>query len=220
MPRAQLHFVTDPICAWCWGMLPEVEAARRALPDAVDWRLRLAGLQVGRAGRLGEQDRQFLLALWHEVSETTGQRFGFGFPEAEGFIYHSELPCRLLTLARRELGAEPWDLFHALQEAFYLDAQDVSSPATLAALGEKHGLGGAAVAAGLQDEAVVAATRAEFDWCRSRIAHRSLPTVLLDTGQGPTLLCGGYATADYLQEAIAARLKLLPPPRGSAPNGH
>lgn len=206
MDRARLHFVTDPICAWCWGMLPELEALRARLGARLDFRLCCAGLQVGRSGQLSPKNKDYLLALWQRVSETTGQTFSNQLPKEETFIYHSEIPCRLLTLARRHLGAEPWDLFHDLQAAFYLKAQDITSARALAEVAAPYGMGADEVSAGLQDQEIIDATRAEFDWCRQKMAHKSLPTLLLDTGQGPALLCGGYATADYLQGSIEARL--------------
>ena len=57
----------------------------------------------------------------------------------------------------------------------------------------------------MSDETVVNATRAGFDWCEER-AISALPTLFLDTGGGPQLVCGGYATADYLIPDITARL--------------
>lgn len=213
MERARLYFVTDPICAWCWGMLPEVERLQEVFSKELEFVLCCAGLQVGR-GKLTSDNINMLRELWQRVSETTGQRFSHALPDSNSFIYHSEMPCRLLAWARIRTGAEPWALFHAMQEAFYVKAQDLNSLEVLANLAHGQGLLGPArvqeLARDLASQNIKDATRAEFEWCKDKVPHSSLPTLLLDVGEGPALLCGGYATTEFLIPDIASRLKIPP----------
>ena len=116
------YFMTDPICSWCWGTLPEILKVKSTLGERLDFKLRCAGLQVGSARQLSEEHKHQLLQLWAQVAETTGQQFAFSFPEDEDFIYHSELACRALMIARQQLGIEPWEIFVEMQEAFYVRA--------------------------------------------------------------------------------------------------
>ena len=140
------------------------------------------------------------------MAETTGQRFAFELPADADFVYHSELACRAIQIARRELGEEPWQIFHDLQHAFYVDCENVGAAETLYRLvGSDLNLSATDFEAQLHSDAIIHATRAEFTWCEER-AIQALPTVFLDLGKGPKLVAGGFATADMLIQEIQARL--------------
>lgn len=194
--KSSALLITDPLCSWCWGTLPEIEAARRELADTVQFDLIMAGLQVGTTEGLAEYNKQQLYRLWHEVHETTGQTFCGSIPE--GFIYHSELACRAVELARHREGGPPWHFFHSLQSAFYVDGLDINRPETLADL---LGMTTDEVAAALADPAWVNAARANFAVAK-KLSANALPGVYLDN----RLVCGGYVTADQLVSDIRSRL--------------
>lgn len=197
--------MTDPICSWCWGTLPEILKVKAVLGDRLDFQLRCAGLQVGSAKPLSDEHKAQLLHLWRQVAETTGQQFAFELPTDATFIYHSELACRSLTIARQQLGTEPWDIFHAMQEAFYVHARNLGDLNNLFELLAPTDISLEEFEQAINDEEIVTLTRQEFAWCKDR-AIQALPTVFLDTGNGPDLICGGYATAEYLIEDLNARL--------------
>jgi len=198
--RPAVLFVTDPLCSWCWGTLPEIEATRRALDREVDFDLIMAGLQIGRPDGLAEYNVRQLRKLWREVRQVTGQVFSERLPD--GFVYHSEVACRAVEIARHEAGGPPWVFLGRLQRAFYVDGRDINDPQVLAQLLE---LPLASVQSALRDRAFVDAARANFELAKSLSAN-ALPNILIDTGEGYRLLCGGYVTAEYLVPDIRARL--------------
>lgn len=193
-------FITDPLCSWCWGTLPEVEAARQALEGEVEFDLIMAGLQVGRPEGLAEYNKQQLQRLWQEVHKVTGQRFSGEIPD--GFVYHSEIACRAVEIARRLAGGPPWVFFYRLQSAFYVDGLDINHPEVLAELLD---LTAEEVKVQLTDPVVVAAARSNFELTKSLSAN-ALPGVYLDAGEGHRLVCGGYVTADQLIADLYGRL--------------
>ncbi|MDA0978091.1 MAG: DsbA family protein [Proteobacteria bacterium] len=203
--EGKLIFMTDPFCSWCWGTLPEILAAKSRLGERLDFQLRCAGLQVVSGKPLGEAHMEQLLRLWREVAAITGQRFACAFPADAAFIYHSELACRAIMLARQYLGKEPWELFYSMQKAFYVDAVNIGDLDALFGIIETIGINRDSFLSAMTETALTEATRREFDWCRAR-GIDALPTVFLDTGQGPVLVCGGYVTADYLVTDLLARL--------------
>ena len=203
--QGSLFFVTDPICSWCWGMLPEWRAIMEEFQGRLQFGLRCAGLQVGSMKPLGNDQRDQLIQLWHRVQATTGQKFAFTFPDDPSFIYHSEVPCRALQIARQELQAEPWQLFHDMQEAFYLNGKNLGDLEVLVELIEPYGLDRSRFLDLVSDEAIIKATRDEFTWCKGQVTQ-VLPTVFIDLGQGPRLISGGYSTAEFLIPDIKARL--------------
>ena len=92
-------FVTDPLCSWCWGMLPQMNQARDALADVARFDLLLAGLQISGTAGLSEFEGARLRHLWQKVA--TGQTFAGRLSEDPAFLYHSELACRAVEAVRQ-----------------------------------------------------------------------------------------------------------------------
>lgn len=203
--QGTLIFMTDPICSWCWGTLPAIFELQQQYAERLDFKLKCAGLQVGSRESLSQAHVNNLLRLWHEVAEVTGAEFSFALPDDPNFIYHSELACRAIQVARNHLNEEPWQLFRDLQHAFYVESRNLSSLEVLTQLVIPTGIDEQTFTEAMKDETVVEATRTEFDWCEE-IGISALPTVFLDLGQGPRLVAGGFATADSLNHEISARL--------------
>jgi putative protein-disulfide isomerase len=199
--KARVLFVTDPLCSWCFGTLPEVLLCRQKLAAEVSFDLIMAGLQIGTAEGLLGYDIKRLRRLWQEVTETTGQSFSGKIPE--GFIYHSELSCRAVEIARQLEGGAPFEFFAKLQTAFYQRGEDINSVKVLAPL---LGLAEEELSRKLHSPEIIAQTRAGFELATSLSAN-ALPHFLIDTGSGYQLLCGGYVTAEYLVPDILERLK-------------
>lgn len=203
--RPTVTFVTDPLCSWCWGMLPQIEAVRSELSERTDFDLLMAGLQIGGTAGLSEFEGARLRRLWTKVAEATGQTFSGRLPDDPAFLYHSELACRAVEAVRVKTGGPPWDYFHAIQTAFYIEARN---PCSFAVLGElAEGICSAdELETAIRSSEVRDATHAGFERAKSLGAH-ALPTVLLDAGEGPKLVCGGFATADYLAADLSSRLE-------------
>ena len=200
-------FVTDPLCSWCWGMLPHMIAARETLRDRADFDLLLAGLQIGGTAGLSEFEGARLQRLWRKVADATGQTFSGQLPDDPSFLYHSELACRAVEAIRQMTDRTPWGFFESIQRAFYLGARN---PCSFSILGElADGIcTPAALEAAIRSPTVRQATHAGFERAKALGAH-ALPTVLLDAGEGPKLVCGGFASADYLIPDLSSRLDAL-----------
>ncbi len=200
--KTKLLFVTDPLCSWCWGTLPEVLSAREQMAQQVEFDLIMGGLQIGPPTGLVEYDKQRLRRLWQEVTNVTGRTFSGKIPE--DFVYHSEVACRAVEIARNNTGGPPWDFFYQLQASFYEDGLDISQPAVLANLLQIDEVD---VSSLISDSHFVDAVRRHFELAAS-LSASALPTILLDTGEGYKLLSGGYITAEYLVAEIEHRMEI------------
>lgn len=190
-------FVTDPLCSWCWGTLPAIEAARTRLEGELEFNLIMAGLQVGGVGGLAEFNKQQLQSLWQEVRSVTGQTLSGRIPE--DFIYHSEIACRAVEIARDQCGGPPWEFFHRLQAAFYEEGLDINKASVLAPL---LGLSEQETAARLASTTYVEAARDNILRAKDLSAN-ALPSIYLND----RLVCGGYVTADQLVSDLRHRLQ-------------
>ena len=64
MAATRLLYVMDPMCSWCWGFAPVVEAlAEQAARVGVALELRLGGLRRATGLALDSQLRQTILAF-------------------------------------------------------------------------------------------------------------------------------------------------------------
>lgn len=201
----QVIFVTDPLCSWCWGMLPEMEKVKESLSGKIEFGLMMAGLQIG-SRKLSEREKHQLKSIWTRVTQTTGQPISGKFPEDESFIYHSEIPCRAVKMFQLRKKDKLWAFFSRLQQSFYLEACNITNPSELSRIAEEFEIKATDFANDLHHPDIIAATRDDFETAKQTGAH-ALPTVLMDTGDGLKLISGGYTTADFLEEAIEYRLQ-------------
>ena len=203
--RPRVIFVTDPLCSWCWAMLPEILAVRAQLSGWAEFDLLMGGVQVGDRRPPAKAEVAMLQDLWRRVAESTGQKFLGRLPADPDFIYHSEVACRAVEAMRIHLKQPPWEFFEQLQHAFYLEARNLNSIEELARLAGPFGLEPAGLDSMLQSDQVVEKTRTAFGVAKE-LGALALPVVLLDTGEGPKLVSGGYVTAEFLVPDLSARL--------------
>jgi putative protein-disulfide isomerase len=187
-------------------MLPDMEQLRVDMAEWLDFDLMMAGLQVGGPEPPNPYQAQQLKDMWHQVADTTGQTFSGELPDDPAFIYHSEVACRAIEVMRNHRQQPPWEYFHAVQSAFYLEACNINDPAELARLARPFDIKSDAMQEQLNSESIIQATRAHFERAK-KVGANALPSILLDTGEGPKLVCGGWVTAEYLRPDLEARIE-------------
>ena len=72
----RIVLVTDPMCSWCWGMADEFNEAMSTLQEGVEFDLLLGGINTHGTQPIGAYGRRYLMRLWREVADTTGQLSG------------------------------------------------------------------------------------------------------------------------------------------------
>jgi len=194
---------TDPMCSWCWGMSSSVEEAAAALRGVAKFEILLGGVNTATTQPLGDYGRRYLIHVWREVRDTTGQHFAFVVPE--GMVYNSTGPCLAVAAVRRELGHSPFGYLHRLQQLFFSEARDINDAELLAGAATDFGIAADVVHRGLKDPALADMVRGEFALARS-YGTSALPSVIVEQEGQRTLLAGGYADAAMLESLIRARL--------------
>jgi len=139
---AVLHCFVDPLCGWCHGAAPLIEAARPVLH--VQWHA--GGLRIGPMAQ-PVSDAWQAMSMQHDarIAQITGQPFGAAYTEGllndRTAILDSEPPITAM-LAADELGGRGLDMLLQLQKAHYLDGQQIASEAVLVSLASQLGLPG------------------------------------------------------------------------------
>jgi len=202
---AELIYVADVMCSWCWGFAPTVERLRDelALPVTVI----NGGLRPGdSAESMTPKMADFLRGCWTQVGEASGQPFDFaGLERPSSWRYDTEPAARLVATVRELAPAAALPVFHRLQEAFYAENVDVVDPSTWEALLTGLVDDPAGVAAAAMED--VGQARAWRDFSQARAwGITGFPCLLLRLGDQLTLVTRGWAPADPVVDGVRAYL--------------
>ncbi|WP_447990996.1 DsbA family protein [Achromobacter spanius] len=192
VPTPTLHYIFDPLCGWCYGAAPLVDAARG-----------VAGLHVAPHGGgmmtgsnrqpVTDALRRYVMAHDERIASMTGQVFGKGYFDGllrdTGAVFDSEPPTTAI-LAAEQLAGRGLDLLKRLQRAHYEEGRRIADPAVLKELAREIGLDGVAfdaaydAAQGADTAAHIAASRRLL----AQVGGSGFPTLVLEQDGAYTLL--------------------------------
>ncbi|MCG6542396.1 DsbA family protein [Pseudomonas sp. KSR10] len=200
--RTRLIYVMDPMCSWCWGFAPVVQALiAQAQAQGVGADLVVGGLRQERIA-MDQAGRERTLSYWQAVHEASGQPFNFDAGLPDGLVYDTEPACRALVAARSLDPQLVWPLVGLIQRAFYVDGRNVTMPPELVDLAEAAGIPRIEFADRFDSQAVRDATAADFDWARN-LGIAGFPTLLAEHNGQLALLTNGFQPLDVLSPLLA-----------------
>jgi putative protein-disulfide isomerase len=138
--QAILTYFYDPLCGWCYGAEPLLEALESARPDlTID--MRGGGLFGG--GTLAAAKRQMIRGADARIGTLTGQVFGT--PYLDGLLadpatqYDSVPPIAAILAVQAMQPGAGLLMLRAIQHAHYREGRRVVEPAVLAQIAESVG---------------------------------------------------------------------------------
>jgi putative protein-disulfide isomerase len=200
-----LWYFADPMCSWCWGFSPVINAIRDSYRGHLKVALILGGLRPGTTAAMTAKEREEILHHWHAVHERTGQPFRFDGALGEGFVYDTEPASRAVVAMAESSPEAVFPLFKAVQAAFYAEGRNVTQSGVLAELAEGLGADRADFLDAFESEAARERTLAHFQMAR-RAGVRGFPTVILQRGERHQLLTHGYRPLAEIQPTLDAWL--------------
>ncbi len=136
--QKELIFVLDPMCSWCWGFAPVIEALHTGLHEKYTFSLVLGGLRTKGQMPWDESAKGYLKGHWEQVAQRTGQAFSDRLFEKESFDYDTYPACKAVITVRELFGMESaFSYLHTIQEAFYTRAEDITNMDVLIGLLER-----------------------------------------------------------------------------------
>ncbi|MFM5398206.1 DsbA family protein [Aeromonas veronii] len=140
--QTTLHYVYDPLCGWCYGAAPLLQAADTIAGLKIE--LHAGGLWMGsRRQPMGEALRDYVRPHDQRIEALTGQHFGERYFNElllrEGCLLDSEPPIRAV-LAVTALGGDGLVMLHRIQQSHYRDGIWIGEPAFLATLAAEQGI--------------------------------------------------------------------------------
>jgi len=206
--HARLLYVMDPMCSWCWGFAPVLEAlAEQAAAAGVGLQLVLGGLRRDSVA-VDAAARVRYLGYWQAVNASTGQLFNFKDGLPEGLVYDTEPACRALVTARNLAPELVWPLTQLIQRAFYTEGVDVTRASVLVELAERAGIPRIVFAEAFDSVAQREATAADVSWAQD-LGIAGFPTLLAENKGQLALLTNGYQPLDVLEPLLARWLERL-----------
>ena len=202
-----LHYIYDPLCGWCYGAKPLIDAARGILPVVAHG----GGMMTGPQRQpVSAQLRDYVMPHDQRIAQYTGQAFGEAYFEGllrDTTAVFDSAPPTTAVLAAEQLAGCGLDMLGRLQTAHYADGRRIADTDVLLAVAAEMGLDAEAFRAtyaAMSGEV----TQAHFKTSRqllSRVGGQGFPTVVLEQS-------GHYRVIDlgpYLgkPEAFAAWLR-------------
>ena len=184
MNDTTLHYVYDPLCGWCYGAAPLLEAAA-GIPT-LRIALHAGGLWLGpRRQPMGQALRVHVRPHDERIQALSGQPFGERYFNelllSDGLLLDSEPPIRAI-LAVTELGGNELRLLHRIQQSHYLDGQWVGDQAHLARLAQEQGITPAAFAPAFEQVGLAGHLAQSQGWLR-QLGGEGFPTLGLMLGE-------------------------------------
>lgn len=204
--QKSLLYVADPMCSWCWGFAPVVDAIVEHVGDSVPLNILVGGLAPDTQDVMGETTKATIREHWDHVSEATGQPFDYAFLDRVDFVYNTEPACRAVVAARRLQPRQNVAFLRHLHAAFYGDNQDITAATTLTQLGADFGFDGQEFARTLNAEDVAEATRRDFALARE-LGVSGFPSLLGHADGRLRVLTSGYQPWRRLMHNIDAWLQ-------------
>jgi putative protein-disulfide isomerase len=209
MNDPHLIYFSDPMCSWCWGFSPVVEAIGARWGEALPIRLIMGGLRPGNVEPMSDKARGEVRGHWSKVTEASGQPFGESVVDRPGFIYDTDPAARAVVVARHSEPAMGLAYLRAAHRAFYVEGRDVTDLEILADLAEELGLDRAAFLTALGSEAAKQDTWNDYNLSMNA-GVAGFPTVII--GPKPdgqyAMITRGFRPADAVLAAIDAWLSL------------
>jgi putative protein-disulfide isomerase len=205
-----LVYFADPMCSWCWGFSPVIDAVRDQFGSDLPIRLVMGGLRPGTTKPMDEAAKRTIREHWKHVHEATGQPFDFTFFEREGYVYDTEPSARAVVVARRSSMDRALDLLKRVHLAFYAHNRDVTDEIVLAELASESGVDQDMFLQAFGSEGAKQETWQDFAIAQ-KAGIRGFPSLLAGMGEGAeySIVTFGYQPVDRILPPLAEWLKII-----------
>ena len=200
-PGRHILYFGDPMCSWCWGFAPVIDQMIKVAHDKASFHVITTGLRPGVDQPWDEQLRGYIGHHWQNVLDATGQPFDFARLKDPSFIYNTEPACRAVVTVRTLKPDATFQMFKALQRAFYANGHDITNTEHLTKIAESLDINAVEFKQAFEHEDALSQTVMDFKLTRI-FGVQGFPTVLLINDVGIQTLTPGYQSWDSLQPRL------------------
>ncbi len=179
MASSTLFYIHDPMCSWCWGHRPQWQQLQAALTDSVTVKNVVGGLAPDSDELMPLGQQHAIAGYWKNIEELLGTEFNYDFWQHNSPRRSTYPACRAVIAARWQDREEAMIL--AIQEAYYLKAQNPSDIETHLLLAAELGLEVAKFKLDINSEKLEQAFVEELQFARS-LPINGFPSMVLQHG--------------------------------------
>ena len=205
---ATLIYVHDPMCSWCWGFAPVWQTVYGTIQqdyqsDELNIRLVAGGLAPDSDKPMPAEMADQIRTHWQKIEQLLGTRFNYDF-WAKNIPRRSTYPaCRAVIAARELAGADSeLAMITAIQQAYYLLAENPSNDDVLLSCAEKTGLNSKRFEQFMKSTECDALLTKEIRFARS-IGGNSFPSLFLKSEEGVVELPVDYQNPLVILKSIS-----------------
>lgn len=137
-PKAQLIYIHDPMCSWCWGYAPTWSRLQALLNDDIEVIYKVGGLAADSDTDMPVQMQTMLQQTWRTIATKLGTEFNFDFWRVCKPRRSTYPACRAAIIARAS--DKESQMIAAIQQAYYLEAKNPSDDDVLCQLAQELGI--------------------------------------------------------------------------------
>lgn len=205
--NSTLYYVHDPMCSWCWGFRPVWLKIIDHFAERLKIRYVLGGLAADTDEPMPEDLQRTIRETWQRIQkEIPGTEFNYEFWEKCQPRRSTYPACRAVIAASHQGPDAGTKMLLAIQQAYYLHAQNPSDDSLLISLASKLGLDKQQFSHELNSAETHRELLAEFE-LRRKLKVYSFPSLVLQTHDNDHLLEIDYNQADRTIEQIEILLK-------------
>lgn len=196
----EIIYVGDPMCSWCWGISNHLKELKAYFPQ-FRFSIVVGGLRPGGGDTWDNEFKSFLKHHWKEVTERSGQPFGYDLFEREEFKYDTEPPCRAVVAARNWVGEDELSFYEAVSRKFYVGNEDPNESSFYQSICEQFNIPFAEFLSFFESDEVKYATNQEFQLNR-QWGVKGYPTVIFKLKDQLFQINHGYTEFEVMKSKV------------------
>ncbi|WP_179315260.1 DsbA family protein [Winogradskyella undariae] len=202
----ELFYIGDPMCSWCWGISPQINALERyATQEQIKFNLLMGGLRPGGGQDWSKSFKRFLEHHWHQVNKTSGQPFDFSIFKKDEFNYDTEPACRAVITVRTIAPDKTLTFYELVQYYFYVESKDPKQLDFYKVICEKLDIDYQTFSDTFNSESMKVATQNDFIKSRE-LGVRGFPSIIYRHKDQLYTIASGYTEFEDLK-AVIQKLK-------------
>ncbi|MFT7617708.1 MAG: putative protein-disulfide isomerase [Planctomycetota bacterium] len=208
MTTANLYYVGDPMCSWCFAFQPTIDAIRSELSDKVKLCYVMGGLAPDSDVHMPEETQCYVQENWRVIEAQTPTRFNWDFwtkCKPRRSTYPS---CRAVIAAGLQDETLTPLMFKGIQNAYYREAMNPSDLDTLLEVASKveHPVDLEKLKEDMASEKVEALLQENFV-LRRRIKGGGFPSLILEINGMIVPIQEGWGQTAEVIEKLRVGLK-------------
>ncbi|WP_299820318.1 DsbA family protein [uncultured Pontibacter sp.] len=196
-----LIYVTNPMCAWCYGFTSVVRRLRALWQGRLKVQVLFGDLNAHATAPMLQSEKDQMAVSWHQVQERTYLPFDYRFFKQQDFVYNTEPACRALLCVRLLRPVLTLEVLRAIHSAFYADGLDIRKPEVLARIVGMFGISENLFLTLFESEEIMQQMEDEFGYVDD-IGATTFPSAFILNGHGIEVIARGFTELHELEQRI------------------